>query len=115
MAEKVEAAYGKSQKRIVLHVNDPDGQIVKLLEIVKRLGGWGCSRTVGIIDDKEFQADKEMRAFIDGDGSCKIFDMSVQDVQADEGIEARTNAQFKTKPRKVSQRIRNKLKTAFRK
>jgi hypothetical protein len=56
-----------------------------------------------------------MRAFIDGDGSCKIFDMSVQDVQADEGIEARTNAQFKTKPRKVSQRIRNKLKTAFRK
>jgi hypothetical protein len=55
-------------------VGDPNSDavksLVKILETLKQMGGWGCSRSI-FVDD---WGDERMKsiAFWDGDGSAKI-------------------------------------------
>jgi hypothetical protein len=57
--------------RVVGEANsDAVKSLVKILETLKQMGGWGCSRSVFIED----WGDERMKgiAFWDGDGSAKI-------------------------------------------
>lgn len=63
-------------KRIIMYVNDRDDTIERLLRYIKKLAGIGHSFDVDVdIDDKEHHE----HFYIDGDGTDKIRDITVED------------------------------------
>jgi hypothetical protein len=51
---------------------DAKERVIAMLSLMVKLGGWGCSRTLGVLDDKGFET-----IDFDGDGADKILDLKV--------------------------------------
>lgn len=51
---------------------DAKERVIAMLLLMAKLGSWGCSRTLGVTDDKEFET-----VDFDGDGADKILDLKV--------------------------------------
>ena len=63
-------------KRVVMYIKDRDNTIEELLKYIKKLTDDGHSFTVDVdINDKEYQK----HFCIDGDGSDRIRDLTVED------------------------------------
>jgi hypothetical protein len=54
---------------------DAQKAVLKLLLLLSKLGGWGSSRSVGVIDDNEGLEDDTV--YFDGDGADKVHIVSV--------------------------------------
>ena len=63
-------------KRVVMYIKDRDNTIEELLKYIKKLTDDGHGFTVDVyIEDKEYHK----HFYIDGDGSDKIRDLTVED------------------------------------
>lgn len=58
---------------IVTNRYDFDKRLLRFLEQVANLSQIGASRTIGVTDDSEY---KDVKIFIDGDGSDKIWEVT---------------------------------------
>jgi hypothetical protein len=66
-------------KKIELYASVGDGFAERLAEFLEKLASYtamGCSREVGILDDSDA---KDIKMFIDGDGSDRIRDVKLVD------------------------------------
>lgn len=59
---------------LIVTTNDSfDKRLLEFLERIANLSQIGASRTVGVLDDSEYE---DIKIFIDGDGSDKIWEVN---------------------------------------
>jgi hypothetical protein len=85
MAIKIQSYGDKIPVKIEFVVTSSEAKtaVVRMLKLMRTLGGWGASREIGVLDDSDM---KNMNVYFDGDGWDKLEDVTVDGKELDEVV-----------------------------